>query len=48
MLKEKHDQHGHPDYDQRLKQLEAAVKQLQKQVQEVQHKLDTHHHPHTH
>jgi len=40
--------HRHPDYNKRIKTLEKLVKKLEKQIDEVQHRLKTHGHPHTH
>lgn len=40
--------HQHPDYDRRIKGLEEQIKRLQKEVQHLKHKMDTHDHPHTH
>jgi len=40
--------HQHPDYNKRIKTLEKLVKKLEKQVDEVLHRLKTHRHPHTH
>jgi archaellum component FlaC len=40
--------HQHPDYDQRIKGLEEQIKKLQKEVQDLKHKMETHDHPHTH
>jgi hypothetical protein len=40
--------HQHPDYDQRIKALEEQTKKLQKELQELKQKLETHDHPHTH
>jgi len=40
--------HKHPEVDQRVKALEAKSKKLEKAVRELQQKLNTHDHPHTH
>jgi chaperonin cofactor prefoldin len=40
--------HHHPDYDQRIKAVEEQMQKLQQQVRELQQKLETHDHPHTH
>ena len=40
--------HQHPDYNKRIKTLEKLVAKLGKQVDDIQHKLKTHRHPHTH
>jgi len=40
--------HNHPDYDQRIKALEDQIKKLQKDIHELQHKMETHDHPHSH
>jgi peptidoglycan hydrolase CwlO-like protein len=40
--------HQHPDYDQRFKSLEDQLKKLQKEVQDLKHKIETHDHPHSH
>jgi prefoldin subunit 5 len=40
--------HHHPDYDQRIKALEEQIKKLQKEMQDLKQKLETHDHPHTH
>jgi len=40
--------HHHPDYDQRIKALEEQIKKMQKELQDLQHKVRTHDHPHTH
>jgi len=40
--------HKHPEVDQRVKALEAKTKKLEKAVSELQSKLKTHDHPHTH
>jgi len=39
--------HKHPDSEQRIKTLEEQVKKLQ-QVRDLQQKLQTHDHPHSH
>ncbi len=36
------------EIDQRVKALEEHVKKLQKEMQDLKHKLETHDHPHTH
>ena len=41
-------QHQHPNYDQRIKALEEQIKKLQKDLQDLKHKVDTHDHPHSH
>lgn len=40
--------HKHPEVEQRVKALEQKVKKLEKTVNDLQHKLETHDHPHTH
>ena len=40
--------HHHPDYDQRIKALEDQIKKLQKEMQDLKHKVETHDHPYTH
>jgi len=40
--------HKHPEVEQRVKALERKVKKLQKGVHDLQRKLKTHAHPHTH
>ncbi len=40
--------HHHPDYDQRIKALEELIRKLQKDMQDLKHKMDTHDHPHSH
>ncbi len=40
--------HKHPEVDHRVKALEAKTKKLEKAVRDLQHKLKTHGHPHTH
>lgn len=40
--------HKHPDSDQRIKALEEQVKKLEQQLGELQHKVQTHDHPHSH
>ena len=40
--------HKHPEVEQRVKALEAKAKKLEKAVHDLQHKLKTHGHPHTH
>jgi chaperonin cofactor prefoldin len=40
--------HKHPEVEQRVKTLEAKTKKLEKAVRDLQHKLKTHGHPHTH
>lgn len=40
--------HKHPEVEQRVKALEAKTKKLEKEVRDLQHRLKTHDHPHTH
>ncbi|MEO7029645.1 MAG: hypothetical protein ABI147_09615 [Acidobacteriaceae bacterium] len=40
--------HQHEDYDRRILALEEQIKKLQQQLSEVQSKLQTHDHPHSH
>jgi Skp family chaperone for outer membrane proteins len=40
--------HYHQDYDERIKAVEEQIKKLQKEMQDMKHKLETHDHPHTH
>jgi len=40
--------HKHPEVEHRVKALEAKTKKLEKAVRDLQHKLKTHGHPHTH
>ena len=40
--------HHHPDYDARIKALEAQVNKLEKELRDLKHKLETHDHPHSH
>lgn len=40
--------HKHPEVEQRVKALEAKAKKLEKAVRDLQQKLKTHDHPHTH
>jgi len=39
--------HRHPDYDQRIRALQEQIKKMQKEIQDLRHKLETHDHPHT-
>ena len=40
--------HKHPEVEQRVKALEQKVKNLEKIIGDLQHKFETHDHPHTH
>jgi hypothetical protein len=40
--------HKHPEVEHRVRALEAKTKKLEKAVRDLQHKLKTHDHPHTH
>jgi len=40
--------HHHPDYDQRIKTLEEQIRKMQKELQDLIHKMETHDHPHSH
>ena len=40
--------HRHPDYDQRIGALEKQIEKMQKEIQDLRHRLETHDHPHTH
>jgi len=40
--------HQHPDYSKRIHSLEKQVAKLTKALGDVQKKLKTHKHPHTH
>lgn len=40
--------HKHPEVEQRVKALEQQMKKLVKEVHDLQQKLKTHDHPHTH
>lgn len=40
--------HKHPDSDQRVQALEEQMKKLQQEVRDLQRKMETHDHPHTH
>ncbi len=40
--------HKHPDTEQRIKSLEEQLKKVQNEVRDLQQKLQTHDHPHSH
>jgi len=40
--------HKHSEVEHRVRALEAKTKKLEKAVRDLQHKLKTHDHPHTH
>jgi len=40
--------HKHPEVEQRVKALEAKMKKTEKQLRDLQQRLKTHAHPHTH
>jgi len=40
--------HKHPDSDQRIKTLEEQLKKVQHEIRDLQQKLQTHDHPHSH
>jgi chaperonin cofactor prefoldin len=40
--------HKHPDVELRVRKLEREMKKLEKALGDVQRKLKTHGHPHTH
>ncbi|MGO8795224.1 MAG: hypothetical protein ACLQLC_10410 [Candidatus Sulfotelmatobacter sp.] len=40
--------HQHPEVEQRVKALEERVKKLEKELHDIQHKVETHDHPHSH
>ena len=40
--------HKHPEVDQRVKALEQKTKKLEKALHDLQHKMKTHNHPHSH
>ncbi len=47
-MAEQHAGHKHPDSDERIKTLETQLKKLQEEVRDLQKKLQTHDHPHSH
>jgi len=40
--------HKHPDTEQRIKALEDQLKKAQQDIRDLQQKLQTHDHPHSH
>ena len=47
-MAEQQTSHKHPDSEQRIKTLEEQGKKLQQDVRDLQQKLQTHEHPHSH
>jgi chaperonin cofactor prefoldin len=47
-MSDKQTSHKRPDSDQRIKTLEEQVKKRQQEVRDLQQKMQTHDHPHSH
>jgi len=47
-MTDKQTSHIHPDSEKQIKDLVGQLKKLQKDVHDLQHKAQTHDHPHAH